>query len=241
MKLFHFSQKINQWLSRGRVHVELANDNSSEKLHDCLTELSTSSAQESTKHSEFSDTLQPKREPIDQRGMKPKVIEWRRRVLVRKGARLHAAMLEQSDGGSLAMLDALGVVVSWYEGPDRGLNMSSQDSVLRQHVSQFYVPADVATNVVSAHLEDAASAGSSIEHGWRKRSDGSTYWATTVIQPIALQGGPVQGFSHIVRERNDSAGVQTRNDAQNFAQPEVAHNQLTNTGADGVMSTAGAP
>ena len=44
---------------------------------------------------------------------------WRRRVLLKKGARLHAQMRANSDDGSLAMLDEEGIVISWYgDGAD---------------------------------------------------------------------------------------------------------------------------
>lgn len=229
MKLFHIRQTMNQWLSRGRSHSKIANEDSNEDSPDHRMQMNARPSEESSETTESRVT-----EPTlgDRRGMNPKVMEWRRRVLIRKGARLHASMLERSDGGSLAMLDSLGMVVCWYEG-GKELAAGSEQAVLSQHVSQFYVPTDVATNMPAAHLKHAASAGSSTEPGWRKRSDGSTYWATTVIQSIALQGGPLQGFSHIVRESDALLHAQSRIEAPNVRQPADA-------GSYGVMGATGA-
>lgn len=229
MKLLHIRQKIDHWLNRGAPRTEAASDNSTEDFSDNRTRQNATVSQESTARLPPSVNLDARCNQTDRRGMNPKVIEWRRRVLVRKGARLHASMLEQSDGGSLAMLDALGVVVGWYEGSGRVRNVNSQREVLSQHVSQFYLPTDIATNVPESHLKTAASAGSSTERGWRRRSDGSTFWASTLIEPIALQGGPLQGFSHIVREHKEPISA-----------PAEDRNASVDPGAYGVRGTAGA-
>jgi hypothetical protein len=144
---------------------------------------------------------------------------------------MHAAMLERSDGGSLAMLDACGVVVYWYERSVPSMATDAEISVLKRHVSQFYVPEDIACSVPLLHLRDAAAAGSSTHRGWRKRSDGTNFWATTVIEALSLRGGSLQGFSHIVRESNDPwvtknadsvRQLQLRG-AEPFGSPAMAH------------------
>jgi hypothetical protein len=116
---------------------------------------------------------------------------------------MHAAMLERSDSGSLAMLDACGVVVYWCENSAPSSGNDAEFCVLKRHVSQFYVPEDIACSVPLLHLRTAAAAGSSSQRGWRKRADGTTFWATTVIEALSLRGGSLQGFSHIVRESKD--------------------------------------
>lgn len=230
MKLVHIRQKIEQWLKRDAPRAESASDHATGELSAHSMHQDATLSQKTMTGLQPSVIINATRESTDRRGMKPKVMEWRRRVLVRKGARMHASMLEQSDGGSLAMLDGLGVVVGWYEGSGRIRNANSQGTVLNQHVSQFYMPTDVAANVPESHLKAAASAGSSTERGWRRRSDGSTYWATTVIEPIALQDGPLQGFSHITREYNEPISAQL-----------YMRSGSVDPGAQGIRRTAGAP
>jgi hypothetical protein len=143
------------------------------------------------------------RRPKGRRHPTAKVLEWRRRVLLRKGARMHAAMLDRRDSGSLAMLDALGVVVCWYDGSSPNPAVERSNGVLDRHVSQFYMPEDIATSAPLLHLRSAAVEGSSTERGWRKRSDGTVFWGKTLIHPLHLRDGSLQGFSYVVHETQD--------------------------------------
>jgi hypothetical protein len=121
---------------------------------------------------------------------------WRRRILTKKGARLHARMLANADEGSLAMLDEDGVVVSWYgERPDD----TASDGLLDHHVSQFYLSNDVALGVPMRDLCTAAIHGASWQPGWRRAADGTVAWAMTHIESELLGDGRLQGFSHVIR------------------------------------------
>jgi hypothetical protein len=126
-----------------------------------------------------------------------KIQSWRRRVLLRKGALKHAAMGAAAGKCSLAMLDAQGVVVSWYD-PAR-LAERAHGTVVDRHVYQFYLPADVASGVPDRALRLAATDGSNTHEGWRRRADGGVYWGTTVIDAVTLRDGRLQGFSHVTR------------------------------------------
>jgi hypothetical protein len=200
MKLFHIKQKLDFWLKGApplhkRAEPHVRHDDSQRMPSSASPTVSVVS--QKLVHSD----IKPQRR--QDRGNTSKVIEWRRRVLIRKGARMHAAMLERSDDGSLAMLDACGVVVYWCERPAPNSASDAEPSVLKRHVSQFYVPEDIDCSVPLLHLRNAATSGSSTQRGWRKRADGTTFWATTVIEALSLRSGSLQGFSHIVRESKD--------------------------------------
>jgi hypothetical protein len=126
-----------------------------------------------------------------------RVRSWRRRVLLRRGARMHAVMGTDVENCSLAMLDEEGVVVSWYgraDGNDRGA-----DHVVDHHVSQFYVPEDIARKQPLLDLHAATVEGSDTGQGWRRRPDGIAFWGTTVIEAVLLRDGRLQGFSYVTR------------------------------------------
>lgn len=126
---------------------------------------------------------------------------WRRRVLLKKGARLHAQMRANADDGSLAMLDEEGVVVSWYgERPD-----DDSEGLLDHHVSQFYLSSDVTLGVPMRDLCTAAIHGVSRQLGWRRAADGSIGWAVTQIESELLGDGRLQGFAHVIRRTPDGA------------------------------------
>jgi hypothetical protein len=141
-------------------------------------------------------------------GRSQRIRSWRRQVLMRKGARLYSSMQATADAGSLAMLDEDGLVVASYEraeGRDFGGGLT-----LHRHLSQLYVASDVALGAPVRDLSNAAIHGVSTQKGWRRSADGTTFWATTVIEPVVLRDGRVQGFSLITRRGSPSGeGINT--------------------------------
>lgn len=127
----------------------------------------------------------------------------RRRVLSRKGAQLYSAMQANSQTGSLAMLDEGGMVIAWYERTEGAA--STDDGVIDTHMSQFYVAEDLALGVPVRDLCSATIHGRSTQSGWRRFPQGVTCWATTVIQPIWLRDGRLQGYSHVTRPSSDAS------------------------------------
>jgi hypothetical protein len=130
-----------------------------------------------------------------------KVRSWRRRALLKRGARMHSAMGPDAKDYSLAMLDETGVVVSWYGRADG--NDHAADHVVDRHVSQFYVADDIASRQPLRDLHAATVEGSSTRRGWRRQADGTAFWGTTVIDAVVLRDGRLQGFSYLT---NSSAG-----------------------------------
>ena len=124
-----------------------------------------------------------------------RIRSWRRRVLQRRGARMHAALGVDAENHSLAMLDEAGVVVAWYGQPSTG--DVAAEHIVNRHVSQFYIPAEVASKQPLHDLYSAAVAGSHTREGWRRRADGRTFWGITVIHAVMLRDGRLQGFSYI--------------------------------------------
>jgi hypothetical protein len=128
-----------------------------------------------------------------------KIRAWRRRALLKRGARLHTMMMTamgtNARSCSLAMLDEVGVVVSWYGRAD-GDDQPSED-VVNRHVSLFYVSEEVARHQPHRDLRAAVLEGRTTRSAWRRRPDGSAFWGTIVIEPLVLRDGRVQGFSYV--------------------------------------------
>lgn len=122
-----------------------------------------------------------------------KVRSWRRRALLKRGARLHIAQRLDTQPSSLAMLDEGGTVVCWYGCPS-GHDYVSED-VVDRHLSLFYVPEEVARRLPHRDLRAAVIEGRIARKAWRRRPDGSAVWRTIVIEPLMLRDGRVQGFS----------------------------------------------
>lgn len=124
-----------------------------------------------------------------------KIRSWRRRALLKRGARLHIAQGLDTQPCSLAMLDEAGTIVCWY-GCSNGHDYVSAD-VVDRHLSLFYVPEEVARRWPHRDLRAAVTEGRITRQAWRRRPDGSAFWGTIIIQPVVLRDGRVQGFSFV--------------------------------------------
>jgi hypothetical protein len=124
-----------------------------------------------------------------------KMRSWRRRALLKRGARLHSVQRLEERSGSLAMLDEAGMVVCWY-GCSDGRDYASED-VVDRHMSLFYVSEEVARRLPHRDLRAAVIEGCISRQAWRRRPDGSAFWGTIDIEPIVLRDGRVQGFSFV--------------------------------------------
>ena len=107
---------------------------------------------------------------------------------------MYSAMGVDAGQCSLAMLDATGVVVAWYD-----LTGDGEQAAVDRHLSQFYVPEDIASGLPLRDLHVAVVNGSSEQQGWCQRPDGGVFWGTTLIDTVVLRDGRLQGFSHVTR------------------------------------------
>jgi hypothetical protein len=124
-----------------------------------------------------------------------KIRSWRRRALLKRGARLHVAQGLDEQPSSLAMLDEAGMVVCWY-GCSSGRDYISED-VVDRHLSLFYGSEEVARRLPQRDLRAAVIEGRISRSAWRRKPDGSAFWGTIVIEPVVLRDGRVQGFSFV--------------------------------------------
>src|SRR6185436_10123149 len=107
---------------------------------------------------------------------------------------------------ALYMLDPRGIVSNWNTGAQRIKGYLASEIVGR-HFENFYTPADRAAGVPKRALETAVREGKFEAEGPRVRKDGSTFWASVVINPIRDPVGELMGFAKITRditERRDS-------------------------------------
>jgi len=105
--------------------------------------------------------------------------------------------VERADRCAIAILDPRGIVIAWH---DRLPHARPYDpGVLSRHMSQFYLPQEVALNVPACHLSIAAEYGMDTQRGWRRRPSGDIFWGVTVMQSILLSDGELLGYSHVTR------------------------------------------
>jgi hypothetical protein len=131
----------------------------------------------------------------------PAPFVWRNRLLMNRGARMHATSVERGDGCAIAVLDQRGVVRAWHDTLPGAAAFDFK--IIGTHVSQFYLPQDVTLLRPDRGLIAASLHGSNTQQGWHRRADGSIFWGVTVIEPIYLDGGELYGYSHVTRFAQD--------------------------------------
>ena len=100
---------------------------------------------------------------------------------------------------AIFLLDADGRVVTWGPGAER-LKGYQEGEILGQHFSVFYPPDENARGVPAGELRVAAAEGRYEDEGWRRRKDGSRFWANVVITALRDEAGVVRGFCKITRD-----------------------------------------
>jgi PAS domain S-box-containing protein len=106
-------------------------------------------------------------------------------------------LVESVKDYAIFMLDPRGRVISWNPGAER-LKGYRADEILGQHFSRFYPPeeADKCDDELVVALRDGR-----IElEGWRRRKDGSSFWADVVITAVHDDDGRHIGFAKVTRD-----------------------------------------
>ena len=124
---------------------------------------------------------------------------------------------------AIFMLDPLGNVVSWNLGAQR-IKGYERWEIVGQHFSRFYTDADRAAGLPARALARAAEAGKYEMEGWRRRKDGTRFWANVVITAIRDEAGELIGFAKITRDLTERRANEER---MRQAQKMEAVGQLT--------------
>ena len=108
---------------------------------------------------------------------------------------------------AIYMLDPEGRVSSWNAGAER-LKGYSQSEILGQHFSRFYTDEDLEAGIPGIALETATREGRFEAEGWRKKKDGSKFWASVIIDPIRNDGGQLIGFAKVTRDLSEKRAIE---------------------------------
>lgn len=107
-------------------------------------------------------------------------------------------LIESVTDYAIFVLDADGTVRSWNPGAER-LKGYTADEIIGQHFSRFYTEADLETRLPWRALERADAEGHFQAEGWRRRKDGSLFWADVTITPLR-EDGRLVGFAKVTRD-----------------------------------------
>lgn len=108
---------------------------------------------------------------------------------------------------AIYMLDPDGNVTNWNTGAQK-IKGYTEEEILGQHFSRFYTPEDIEAGTPAKALETARQAGRFAAEGWRRRKDGSRFWASVVIDAIRDQDGQLIGFAKVTRDLTERREAQ---------------------------------
>ena len=116
-------------------------------------------------------------------------------------------MVESVVDYAIFMLDRDGRVASWNAGAQRILGYGA-DEALGAELTRFF-PDDAAARGKPRHeLDTARSEGRFEEEGWRRRKDGSTFWANVVVTAVRDDNGELIGFAKVIRDLTERNRVE---------------------------------
>jgi PAS domain S-box-containing protein len=100
---------------------------------------------------------------------------------------------------AVLLLDSEGRIITWNVGAERIFGYRS-DEVMGDLVSRFFSPRDEEGEAMLRTFKEATLQGLKEDQGWRKRKDGSPFWAEIVTTPFADNQKALVGFTQIVRD-----------------------------------------
>ncbi|WP_267382750.1 MULTISPECIES: PAS domain S-box protein [unclassified Sphingomonas] len=119
--------------------------------------------------------------------------------------------------------DRAGTITSWNVGAERIMGWSAPEAIGRS-ATMFFTPEDVTAGVPEAEMNAAIQTGRGTDERWHLKKDGIRFWANGEIMPLLEEGGALEGFVKILRDRTAQHqaavaacevedGVQTRRSA----------------------------
>jgi PAS domain S-box-containing protein len=139
-------------------------------------------------------------------------------------------MVEKVSDYAIFLTDRSGVIQTW--NPAAAVMKGfSRDEAIGQHLSILYTDEDKRRNRPEHNLEDAANHGTFQESAWRKRKDGSLFWALVELIAIRNDSGELEGFCKVTRDLTNLKQLQ-----DNLAAEKERAELTLSAIADGVIS-----
>ena len=108
---------------------------------------------------------------------------------------------------AIYMLSPEGYVTNWNAGAERIKGYTASE-IVGEHFSRFYTQEDVDAGAPWRALEAAHRDGRYEAEGWRRRKDGSHFWASVVVDAIHDDDGKLVGFAKITRDLTERRETQ---------------------------------
>jgi PAS domain S-box-containing protein len=119
------------------------------------------------------------------------------------------SLVDATEEYAIFLLDADGYVRTWNPGARR-IKGYDTDDIVGRHFSTFYTSDDRAAGVPAKNLQAAAETGSVEDEGWRRREDGTQFWANVTITALRDDDGELFGYAKVTRDMTDRREYERR-------------------------------
>jgi len=125
-----------------------------------------------------------------------------KRQAVRQSEERFRLIVESLQDYAVFMMNPEGRVTLWNRGAERMWGWGQQE-VLGEPFARFYSADERDANPPDPALAQTIAHGRHEEEGWRKRKDGSRFWANVVYTTVQDDRGDLVGFSAVTRDLTD--------------------------------------
>lgn len=108
----------------------------------------------------------------------------------------YATFVEESGGCAVVFLDPEGRIASWSASAER-LHGYSADEIVGKPHDTLYPDGDIGREQPAYPLRVSAKAGYFTEDAWRRKKDGTAFWANITLSPLRDEQGSVAGFVQV--------------------------------------------
>lgn len=126
---------------------------------------------------------------------------------VLQSERRYRQLIEAVIDYAIFQLDPKGYIATWNPGAEH-IKGYLPEEIIGKHFSVFYTDEDRKARVPQRALAEAAEKGRFEAEGWRVRKDGSTFWASVVIDRIEDDSGGLVGFAKVTRDISERKQAQ---------------------------------
>jgi len=149
---------------------------------------------------------------------------------LRRSEERYHKMISEVQDYAIIMLNDRGEIQNWNTGAQMIKGYTSEE-IVGKSFRLFYLREDIERGLPDQLLQEARQNGRATNEGWRKRKDGTTFWASVVITALHDSHGKVIGFSKMTRDLTEKKNAE---DAlkENALQLELKNHELERLNAE---------
>jgi PAS domain S-box-containing protein len=117
-------------------------------------------------------------------------------------AELHRLMTEEIKEVAVFFMNTDGIITVWNRAAEEMKGYTAEEAI-GSHLALLYTHEDTARGWPQHNLQEAIKHGFYREESWRRRKDGSLFWARIALTALRNESGELVGFSKITMDLTD--------------------------------------